>query len=82
MGKSRLVSLKTVTIPRLELTAVLVSAKIGTMWKDESELPGERTYWTNSTTVIKCINNDQAHFHTFVANRVQAIRDKTDPNQL
>ena len=51
------------------------------MLKDELELSGEETYWTDSTTVIKYINNDQARFHTFVANRVQAIRDKTDPNQ-
>ncbi len=81
MGKSRLAPLKSITIPRLELTAALVSAKIGTMLNDELELPDEGTYWTDSTTVIKYINNDQARFHTYVANRVQAIRDITDRNQ-
>ena len=39
------------------------------------------TYWTDRTTVIKYINNDQARHQTFVANRVQTIRDKTDVSQ-
>ena len=46
MGKSHLAPLKSLTIPRLELTAALVSTKIGTMLNDELELPDEGTYWT------------------------------------
>jgi hypothetical protein len=81
MGKSRLTPLKAVTIPRLELMAAVLSAKLGTMLKEELDLPEKETYWTDSTTVIKYINNDKARFHTYVANRVQAIRDRTDVNQ-
>ena len=80
MGKSRLTPLKPVTIPRLELTAAVLSAKIGSMMKEELEI-SEDIYWTDSTTVIKYVNNEQARFQTFVANRVQAIRDRTKVDQ-
>ena len=39
------------------------------------------TYWTDSTTVLKYIRNEAKRFHVFVANRVQSIRDQTDPAQ-
>ena len=38
-------------------------------------------YWTDSTTVLKYIRNETKRFHVFVANRVQRIRDETDPIQ-
>ena len=73
--------MKAVTIPRLELAAAVLSAKLGTMLKEELDLSEKGIYWTDSTTVIKYIKNDKARFHTYVANRVQAIRDRTDVNQ-
>ena len=48
----------------------------------ELDEPAEsKTYWTDSTTVLKCIRNDKRRFHVFVANRVETIRDATNPNQ-
>ena len=38
-------------------------------------------YWTDSTTVLKYIRNETKRFHEFVANRVQRIRDETNPIQ-
>ena len=38
-------------------------------------------YWTDSTVVLGCINNDLKRFKVFVANRVQLIRDHTDVKQ-
>ena len=35
MGKSRVASLKIITIPRLELTAAVVSAKVGVMLQEK-----------------------------------------------
>ena len=81
MGKACLTPLKSVTIPRLGLAAAVLSAKIGTTLKEELQLWDKETYWTDSTTVMKSISNAQAHFHTYVANRVQTIRDRTDVNQ-
>ncbi|KAK3739698.1 hypothetical protein QZH41_004056 [Actinostola sp. cb2023] len=82
MGKARLAPIKSVTIPRLELTAAVVSSKIGNKIVEELDLNVEKpTYWTDSTTVIRYIVNEQNRYQTYVANRVQTIRDKTDPDQ-
>ena len=82
MAKSRVASLKPVTIPRLELTAALVSVRIGVILR--KELGYEQiteVFWTDSKVVIGYISNDARRFHTFVANRVQKIRDRTSTDQ-
>ena len=76
MAKSRVASLKPVTIPRLELTAALVSVRIGVILLKELEYEQiTEVFWTYSKVVIGYISNDARRFHTFVANRVQQIRD-------
>lgn len=81
-GKSRLTPIKPVTVPRLELTAAVVSSKLGNKIVQELDLEtGTPTYWTDSTTVIKYITNEQNRYQTYVANRVQSIRNETDPEQ-
>ena len=75
MGKARVVPLKPVTIPRLELTAAAVAVRMDCMMREEIELPLEPSvFWTDSTSVLKYIKNDTSRFHTFVANRVATIR--------
>ena len=82
MGKARLAPVKTMTIPRLKLTAATVSVRVGETITRELDEPVEsQTYWTDSTTVLKFIRNDTKRFHVFVAKRVQTIRDVTNPNQ-
>ncbi|XP_028405254.1 uncharacterized protein LOC114527759 [Dendronephthya gigantea] len=82
MGKSRLAPVKVVTIPRLELVAVVLSARLGRLPTDEIEdKPDIRIYHTDSTTVLRYILNEHTRFHVFVANRVQQIRDLTDQTQ-
>ena len=41
----------------------------------------ESMLWTDSTTVLRYIDNDGARFKTFVANRVSAFRENTRPAQ-
>ncbi|XP_067275485.1 uncharacterized protein [Pseudorasbora parva] len=78
MGKSRVAPLKQITIPRMELTAAMVAVKIDRMLKEELEVPlMESVFWTDSTTVLKYIENDALRFKTFVANRVSFIREAT-----
>ena len=82
MAKSRVTPLKPVTIPRLELTAALVSSKISCMLRKELEYaPMDEVFWTDSKTVLGYINNDARRFHVFVGNRVQEIREQTSPSQ-
>ena len=49
--------------------------------KEELESLDKETHWTDSTTVIKYINNDKARFQTYVANGIQVIRDLTKVTQ-
>jgi len=82
MGKAGVAPIKTMTIPRLELTAATVSVRVGEMIARELDEPAEsKTYWTDGATVLKYIRNDKKRFHMFVANRVQTIRNATNPNQ-
>ena len=74
MAKSRVTPLKPVTVPRLELTAAMVSTKISSfLLKELSYEDIHEFFWTDSKVVLGYISNEARRFHTFVANRVQAI---------
>ena len=52
MGKSRLAPIKLVTIPRMELSAAVVSTKLDKMSRNELSLPIDQSFfWTDSTCV-------------------------------
>ncbi|XP_029967089.1 uncharacterized protein LOC115402704 [Salarias fasciatus] len=82
MGKARVAPTKVVTIPRLELTAAVISAAVSSMLKEELELKVDKEYfWTDSQVVLGYVSNEARRFHIFVANRVQRIRETTNPQQ-
>ena len=79
MGKSRVAPIKTVSIPRLELTAATLAAKMSKFIRAEfdfDELP--MFFWSDSMTVLRYIRNVSTRFKVFVAHRVQQIQDLTD----
>ncbi|XP_062391066.1 uncharacterized protein LOC134078917 [Sardina pilchardus] len=82
LGKARVTPLKAVTIPRLELTAAVLAVRVDAMLRAELKLKRSHSvFWTDSTSVLKYINNEDKRFHTFVANRITAIRDASEPSQ-
>ena len=82
MGKSRVSPLKPVTIPRMELSAAVLSTRLDRMIRQEIELPiSDSFYWTDSTCVLRYIANSERRYKTFVANRVAAIREQSIPSQ-
>lgn len=82
MGKARVAPTKVISIPRLELTAATVSAAVSHVLREELDLKvNEEFFWTDSQVVLGYIKNEAWRFHVFVANRVQKIRDSTDPRQ-
>ncbi|KAI2653736.1 POTE ankyrin domain family member J [Labeo rohita] len=82
IGKARIAPSKIVTKPRLELTAVVISSAVSSMLKEELELKTDQEFfWTDSKVVLGYINNEAGRFHVVVANRVQRIREMTDPAQ-
>lgn len=82
IGKSRVAPIKVQTIPRLELTAAVISVAMSNMLKQELEYADiEEHFWTDSQVVLGYINNEARRFHTFVANRVQKIHLSSTPQQ-
>jgi len=82
-GKSRLVPLKQITIPRLELSAAVASVQLDNVLKRELDLPlaEQSVFWMESTSIVRFIRNETKRFHTFVANRIAIIRDGSDLDQ-
>ena len=63
------------SIPRLELTAAVVSVRLNRL------IHSELVYWTDSTSVLQYIANVSRRFQTFVANRLTIIHDESTPSQ-
>lgn len=82
MGKSRVSPLKVITIPRLELTAAVISVEESNVLKKELDyVDVEESFWIDSKVVLGYIRNEARRFHTFVANRVQRTQLSTTPQQ-
>ena len=81
-SKSRICPLKSSTIPRLELQAALLAARVDATLKKELQLDlGQSHFWVDSEIVVKYITNDSKRYQVFVANRVSEIRSLSEPNQ-
>lgn len=58
MGKSRVAPLKPVTLPRMELIAATVASRMETLLRKELQMElADSVFWTDSTSVLKYINN-------------------------
>ncbi|XP_035227086.1 uncharacterized protein LOC118199356 [Stegodyphus dumicola] len=79
--KSRLAPKKTLTIPRLELLACVLGARLANYIREALDVPTIPVYyWTDSSTVIAWIRrNDQ--WGTFVGNRIREICKLTESYQ-
>ena len=70
------------TIPRLELTAAVVSVRESQWLGNELDYQDvTEFFWTDSKVVMGYINNVTRRFHIFVANRVQQIHEHTRAKQ-
>ena len=81
MAKSRVAPTKITTIPRLELQAAVISAKLGVLLERELDIEVEHYFHTDSKVVLGYIANEAKRFHVFVANRVQTIGELTDKDR-
>ena len=81
-GKARVAPLKPHTIVKMELTAATTSVKQDNLLKREMALEiNSTTFWTDSQTVLKYIQNQTTRLPVFVANRLAIIQDGSDENQ-
>ena len=79
LRKSRVVPKKFVSIPRLELTAAVLSVNMACLSKKELNLREVTHYfWRDSKIVLGYIRNDTRRFKTFVVNRIYQIKENAD----
>jgi hypothetical protein len=76
-GKARVAPIKPLTVPRMELSAAVLATRLDKMIQQELTTPltSKSTFWTDSTCVLRYIENEDKRFQTFVANRVAMIHD-------
>ncbi|GFS59516.1 integrase catalytic domain-containing protein [Nephila pilipes] len=76
-ARSRIAPMKTITIPRLELMAAVIGARLFNSMKQALKLPYIKTYfWTDSSTVLTWITRRE-QWSVFVTNRISEIRKLT-----
>lgn len=80
IAKTRVASVKPITIPRLELcAAVLLSHLLEKISFELQSYEPTLHAWTDSRIVLAWLHSDPARWNVFIANRVAAIMEKT-PN--
>ena len=82
MAKTRVAPIKTMTLPRLELSAARAGVRMSQLVLHEIDLPIQRTqYWSDSTLVLQYINNVKHRMKVLVANMTAEIVTHTNPKQ-
>lgn len=82
VAKARVAPIKTLTIPRLELSAAELMARLLTEVKKAMEWRDVRyMLWTDSSVVLHWIRKLPCNLKTYVANRVASIQSNTDINK-
>ncbi|XP_055633596.1 uncharacterized protein LOC129773944 [Toxorhynchites rutilus septentrionalis] len=77
-AKTKVAPLKPMSVPRLELQAAVIGARLMKSIQQSHTLPiYRRVIWSDSRTVLSWVRSDQRKYRQFVAFRVSEILDET-----
>ena len=81
IGRGRVVPIKTLTVPKPEIQAALLAARLRKEIYKALTVPVQNTFmWTNSATVLQWLNSPDKQ-PIFVANRASEILEGISVNQ-
>ena len=81
LGKARMATMKVMTVPKLELQAALLAARLKREISQALTATVNQVFmWADSTTVLQWINSNEKQLN-FVANRVCEILEYTSDDQ-
>ncbi|XP_073964374.1 uncharacterized protein [Choristoneura fumiferana] len=81
-AKAKVAPLKLTSIPRLELQAAVLGAKMAAAVVEEHDhKPDSKTFWTDSRTVLAWLRTGARSYRPFVAHRIAAIEEHTAINE-
>ena len=73
-SKTKVAPIKQLTIPILELSAVLLTARLLNTVAKDLQIPTPHLYaWTDSTIVLGWLNNSAGNWKIFVSNRISQV---------
>ncbi|MEE4247202.1 MAG: hypothetical protein V2I33_17455, partial [Kangiellaceae bacterium] len=81
MSRARVAPLKRVTLPRLELLACLLAARMARHVCDVFKQQMNCYFWSDSMIALGWIRGDPLRWKQFVANRVREIQELTEPSR-
>jgi hypothetical protein len=81
-AKTRVAPIKSLSIPKLELQAAVLSARLADSIRREHDYDISTThYWSDSSAVLGQICGESKRHPAFVANRLSEILETTEPEQ-
>ena len=78
VSKTKVALLATVSIPRLELMAAVLSLDLAEVYKNDQM---NVNYWTDSMNVLWWVRNHSRKFKPFLANRISEIQRLSAPGK-